>query len=117
MPALLAATGAKTAGFGHRAPNRGSKRTSPSGGEFVEQDFVPDVPLADGQRLDGDGWAFTALHTPGHAPDHLCFALEGTEHPVLRRSRDGLEHQRGGAAGRQHGRLHPLAAAADGAQR
>jgi glyoxylase-like metal-dependent hydrolase (beta-lactamase superfamily II) len=78
MPALLAATGAKTAGFGHPALNRGSVRTSPSGGEFVERDFVPDVPLADGQRLAGDGWAFTALHTPGHAPDHLCFALEGT---------------------------------------
>lgn len=79
MPALLAATGAKTAGFGRRLANRGSKRTSPSGGEFVEQDFIPDVPLADGQRLEGDGWAVTAVHTPGHAPDHLCFALEGTK--------------------------------------
>src|SRR5262245_10200519 len=33
MPALLAATAAKTAGFGRRARNRGTKRTSPSGGE------------------------------------------------------------------------------------
>src|SRR4029079_2258525 len=66
MPALLAATGAKTVGFGHRATNRGTKRTSPSGGEYVEEDFAPDVPLLDGQRLDGDGWAVTALHTPGH---------------------------------------------------
>jgi glyoxylase-like metal-dependent hydrolase (beta-lactamase superfamily II) len=79
MPALLAATGARTAGFGRRAPNRGSKRTSPSGGEFVDRDFVPDIPLADGERLEGDGWAFSSLHTPGHAPDHLCFALEGTD--------------------------------------
>lgn len=78
LPALLAATGAKTAGFGRRVANRGTVRTSPSGGEFVEKDFIPDVPLADGQRLEGDAWAFTALHTPGHAPDHLCFALEGT---------------------------------------
>ena len=78
MPALLAATGAKTVGFGRRAPNRGTKRTSPSGGEFVDRDFVPDIPLADSGRLEGDGWAFTAVHTPGHAPDHLCFALEGT---------------------------------------
>ena len=78
LPALLAATGAKTCGFGRRARERGSKRTSPSGSEFVDQDFMPDVPLADGEPLDGDGWAFTALHTPGHAPDHLCFALEGT---------------------------------------
>jgi len=81
MPGLIAATGAKTVGFGRRAPVRGSKRTSPSGGEFVDSDFVPDVPLADGERLAGDGWAVTALHTPGHAPDHLCFALEGT--PIL----------------------------------
>jgi glyoxylase-like metal-dependent hydrolase (beta-lactamase superfamily II) len=79
LPALLAATGAKTAGFGRRARERGTKRTSPSGSEFVDQDFIPDVPLAHGSRLAGDGWAFTALHTPGHAPDHLCFALEGTK--------------------------------------
>jgi glyoxylase-like metal-dependent hydrolase (beta-lactamase superfamily II) len=79
MPAVLAGTGARTVGFGRRAPNRGSKRTSPSGGEFVDRDFVPDIPLADGERLEGDGWAFSSLHTPGHAPDHLCFALEGTD--------------------------------------
>jgi glyoxylase-like metal-dependent hydrolase (beta-lactamase superfamily II) len=78
LPALLAATGAKTVGFGRRAANRGTKRTSPSGGEFVDKDFVPDIPLKDGERLEGEGWAVTALHTPGHAPDHLCFALEGT---------------------------------------
>jgi glyoxylase-like metal-dependent hydrolase (beta-lactamase superfamily II) len=78
LPALLAATGAKTAGFGRRVANRGTVRTSPSGGEYVEKDFIPDVPLVDGQRLEGEGWALTAVHTPGHAPDHLCFALEGT---------------------------------------
>jgi glyoxylase-like metal-dependent hydrolase (beta-lactamase superfamily II) len=78
MPALIAATGAKTVGYGRRAPIRGSKRTSPSGGEYVDRDFIPDIPLVDGQRLEGDGWAVTAVHTPGHAPDHLCFAVEGT---------------------------------------
>jgi glyoxylase-like metal-dependent hydrolase (beta-lactamase superfamily II) len=36
------------------------------------------VPLLHGDRLAGDGWALTAVHTPGHAPDHLCFALDGT---------------------------------------
>ncbi len=79
LPALLAATGAKTAGFGRRTHARGTASTSPSGGEFTDRDFAPDVPLADGARLAGDGWAFTALHTPGHAPDHLCLALEGTK--------------------------------------
>jgi glyoxylase-like metal-dependent hydrolase (beta-lactamase superfamily II) len=78
MPALLAAVEAKTVGFGRRALKRGTKRTSPSGGEFVDRDFIPDIALTDGQRLEGDGWAVSALHTPGHAPDHLCFALEGT---------------------------------------
>ena len=39
----------------------------------------PTCRWSDGQRLEGDGWALTALHTPGHAPDHLCFALEGTK--------------------------------------
>jgi glyoxylase-like metal-dependent hydrolase (beta-lactamase superfamily II) len=79
LPALLAATGAKTAGFGRRAAARGTRSTSPSGGEFVDRDFVPDVPLADGEMLEGDGWAIAAIHTPGHAPDHLCFALAGTK--------------------------------------
>lgn len=32
--------------------------------------FTPDVPLRDGERIG----SFIALHTPGHAPDHLCFA-------------------------------------------
>jgi glyoxylase-like metal-dependent hydrolase (beta-lactamase superfamily II) len=78
LPGLLAATGAKTAGFGRRALDRGTVRTSPSGSEFVDQDFIPDVPLVHNARLAGNGWGFTALHTPGHAPDHLCFALDGT---------------------------------------
>jgi glyoxylase-like metal-dependent hydrolase (beta-lactamase superfamily II) len=75
---LVSATGAKTYGFGRTARMRGSKRTSPSGSEFVDQDFRPDVALKDGERLEVPGFTLTALHTPGHAPDHLCFALEGT---------------------------------------
>ena len=81
MPRLLAATGAKTCGFGRTARARGTTKTSPSGSEFVDVDFKPDIVLADGAGLQGDGFALTALHTPGHAPDHLCFALEGT--PLL----------------------------------
>jgi glyoxylase-like metal-dependent hydrolase (beta-lactamase superfamily II) len=78
LAALTAATGARTAGFGRRAVEPGIKRTSASGSEYIDQDFVPDVRLGHGDRLEGGGWAFTALHTPGHAPDHLCLELEGT---------------------------------------
>jgi glyoxylase-like metal-dependent hydrolase (beta-lactamase superfamily II) len=77
LEALVDATGARTAGFGRRAVAPGRKVTSPSGSEHVDQAFVPDIVLAHGDRLEGDGWAVTALHTPGHAPDHLCFALDG----------------------------------------
>jgi glyoxylase-like metal-dependent hydrolase (beta-lactamase superfamily II) len=78
LAGLVAATGAKTAGFGRRAARPHATRTSPSGSEYVDQDFAPDIRLDHGSRLAGDGWALTALHTPGHAPDHLCFALEDT---------------------------------------
>ena len=78
LPALQERTGAPTAGFGRTVAKPGRTRASPAGGEYVENDFKPDVVLKDGDRLEGSGFALQALHTPGHAPDHLCFALEGT---------------------------------------
>lgn len=79
LPALLERTRAKTAGFGRTVAQPGKSRASPAGGEYVENDFRPDVVMRDGDRLEGDGFALQVLHTPGHAPDHLCFALEGTK--------------------------------------
>ena len=32
--------------------------------------------LADGARIEGDGATLVAIHTPGHASDHLCYYLE-----------------------------------------
>jgi glyoxylase-like metal-dependent hydrolase (beta-lactamase superfamily II) len=78
LPALQARTAARTVGYPHKTGVRGGRRSSPSGAEFVDREFIPDIALTDGQRLAGDGWALTAVHTPGHAPDHLCYALEGT---------------------------------------
>ncbi|MFN3354113.1 MAG: MBL fold metallo-hydrolase, partial [Brevundimonas sp.] len=39
-------------------------------------DFTPDRRLADGDRIDGDGWTLTVVATPGHASNHLCITLE-----------------------------------------
>src|SRR5208282_5877381 len=37
--------------------------------------FVPDVKMGEGDVLSGPGWHMTAVHTPGHTSNHLCFAL------------------------------------------
>ena len=36
-----------------------------------------DRELAEGQRLDFDGMAFTVLHTPGHTPGSVCLLCGG----------------------------------------
>lgn len=78
LPRLQQATGAKVYGFGRKARHPGKLTKSAAGGESYDEDFAPDVVLGDGGRFEGDGFALSALHTPGHAPDHLCFAIDGT---------------------------------------
>lgn len=34
-----------------------------------------DLPIRDGERAGGAGIFLTAIHTPGHASDHLCYLL------------------------------------------
>ena len=46
--------------------------------EANDTDFAPDIAVPDGALIEGDGWSIRALHTPGHAANHLAFALEGT---------------------------------------
>lgn len=76
---LKSATGAITVAEGPHRPAR-PLRT----GEIdrldasADMDFVPDLALPDGGRIAGDGWALTAVLTPGHAANHAAFALEGS---------------------------------------
>ena len=39
--------------------------------------LVVDAPLRDGDRIEGTEFRLQAVHTPGHASNHLCFLLEG----------------------------------------
>ena len=39
--------------------------------------FVPTRTLADGDVVAGAGFALTAVHTPGHASNHLCYLHAG----------------------------------------
>ncbi len=75
LGALQAATGAKTYGF-RRAVRPSAKGGEPADSEYVSRDYVPDVHIETGADIEGADWRLRALHTPGHAPDHLCFALE-----------------------------------------
>jgi glyoxylase-like metal-dependent hydrolase (beta-lactamase superfamily II) len=46
-------------------------------GEGDEGDVVqPDTTIRDGFELEATEFRLTALHTPGHASDHLCYLLE-----------------------------------------
>ena len=47
-----------------------------SGGEGLDRDYRPDQALADGDILKSKEWTIEAIHTPGHLPNHLCFALQ-----------------------------------------
>jgi glyoxylase-like metal-dependent hydrolase (beta-lactamase superfamily II) len=54
------------------------RETHASGALDEDEDevFAPDVILSGGERIEGDGWTMTALATPGHASNHMAFALE-----------------------------------------
>jgi len=64
--ALKARTGAEVLGFGS-VPRDGRQ----------DAGFTPDRTLRDGDTLDWDGMRLRAVHTPGHASNHLCYLLEG----------------------------------------
>lgn len=83
--ALARATGAGIAGFGrHRAGmsetmlRLAAAGADLGGGEGADHATVPTRNLADGDTLEGEGWALTAIHTPGHLSNHISLALEGT---------------------------------------
>jgi len=43
---------------------------------YQDPDYAPDASVEDGERLEADGVALRAIHTPGHASNHLCLLLE-----------------------------------------
>lgn len=70
---LKAETGAPTFGFGRHGSGRPGEKVEEGG----DTDFAPDVRLADGDGVEGEGFALQALHTPGHCSNHICFVLAG----------------------------------------
>lgn len=76
---LKQATGALTVAEGVHRPARPlhAGEVNPFA-ESADTGFVPDIVIADGETIQGDGWALTGVHTPGHTANHCAFALEGT---------------------------------------
>ncbi|WP_019956413.1 MBL fold metallo-hydrolase [Yoonia vestfoldensis] len=78
-PALAAETGAAVCAYGGATTGRSAvlvalvARGLTGGGEGIDHNFAPDRMLADGDVLDGDWGRITAIHTPGHLGNHLCF--------------------------------------------
>lgn len=70
--ALQAATGAPIVGCAPLALDDEGPRADAA----FDRDYAPDRVLADGEQVAGSGWALTAVATPGHTSNHLCFALE-----------------------------------------
>ncbi len=70
---LKAATGAPTYGFGPHGSGRAE--SSDPVEEGADREFEPDVVVRDGDVIEGAGWRFEAVWTPGHTSNHLCFAL------------------------------------------
>jgi glyoxylase-like metal-dependent hydrolase (beta-lactamase superfamily II) len=69
---LAAATGAPIVGC---APLM-LQVAGPRSDEAFDPTYAPDRVLADGEGMRGTGWTLTAVATPGHTSNHLCFALE-----------------------------------------
>lgn len=74
-PALKAATGAQIVGCTPLVLSDDGPRADAG----FDASYAPDRVLADGDSISGGqgngAWTLTAVHTPGHTSNHLCFAL------------------------------------------
>ena len=64
-------TGAPVYGFGPHG-----RDSAPKIEEGADLEFIPDIRLRDGDTIEGNGFTFEAVHTPGHTSNHICYALK-----------------------------------------
>jgi len=81
--ALSAHTKAPVLAFGDAAAGRSDAMKAviaaglTSGGEGVDSAFTPDIHLPHGAEFQAGDQTLTALHTPGHMGNHMCFDWNG----------------------------------------
>ncbi len=71
---LKAWSGAQTYGFGPHGSGHDDGVKTEEGGDTQ---FVPDMRVKDGEAIEGEGFRFECVFTPGHTSNHMCFALAG----------------------------------------
>ena len=71
--AVEAATGARS--FGHGRHGSGQYQRGETVEEGADWEFTPDVVVRHGDIIDGKGWTFDCVYTPGHTSNHICFHL------------------------------------------
>lgn len=82
-PRLAAQTGAPVLAYGDSTAGQSTLmrdlalRGDVGGGEGVDPDFRPDRCLQDNEVLEFGGETITAIWTPGHMGNHLCFEWRG----------------------------------------
>lgn len=69
---LAALTGAPVVGCAPLAISDSGPRSDAP----FDHTYAPDRVLSDGEQVVGPDWTLTAVATPGHTSNHLCFALE-----------------------------------------
>jgi len=75
---LAEATGAPVLAFGDSNAGRSARMQALSGaeiggGEGIDTAFACDEALPDGTEIEAGGRPITAIHSPGHLGNHLCF--------------------------------------------
>jgi glyoxylase-like metal-dependent hydrolase (beta-lactamase superfamily II) len=65
-------SGAKTYAFGPHGSGKDDGVKVEEGGDMA---FRPDVRVKDGEIIEGEGFSFECVFTPGHTSNHMCFAL------------------------------------------
>jgi glyoxylase-like metal-dependent hydrolase (beta-lactamase superfamily II) len=70
-PAIKAATGAKIVGCAPLVLSDDGPRADAG----FDATYAPDVVMQEGGSVSGPDWTLTAVATPGHTSNHLCFAL------------------------------------------
>lgn len=68
--AVAEATGAQAYGFG---PHPASDTDGGKSEERGDIDFDPDMAVVHGDVVEGPGWSFECLHTPGHISNHIAY--------------------------------------------